>query len=117
MDKILALCAMILTVCANDGVTEWEHGYKTDYVVATRYSNPMMGYNIGFELPKNPYDADRAEMFEWLEKNGVHIFEGGGGPGAILYAKVEGVTDKESANRFLVEFLPKFNKWARKNLH
>lgn len=116
MEKFLAACAMLLSFCASDKPAEWEHGFKTDYVIATRYTNPAMGYNIGFTLPRNPYDADRAEMFSWLAENGVHVYEGGGSPGAELYAKVDKVTDKNTANKWLVEFLPKFSKWARQNL-
>jgi hypothetical protein len=56
-------------------------------------------------------------MYDWLAANGVHIYQGGGSPGATNYAKVEGVTDKESADKFLVEFLPKFDAWVRANLH
>ena len=96
---------------------EWEHGYKTDRVVAMRYNNPVMGYSIGFDLPKNCYDADRAEMYDWMEKHGVYVFEGGGAPCATNYAKVDGVTDKDTANTFLLVFLPEFDAWVRSNLH
>lgn len=94
-----------------------EHGFKTDRVVATRYQNSMVGYNIGFDLPKNGYDADRADMYDWLATQGVHVFQGGGGPYATNYAKIDGVQDKESANKFLLEFLPKYDAWVRDNLH
>lgn len=92
---------------------EWEHGWKTDYVVATRYTNPHIGYNIGFTFPKQPNDSDRAETFEFLSHNGCGVFEGGGFAGAPLYAVCKGVTDKESANKFLIEFLPKLDAHMR----
>lgn len=92
---------------------EWDHGYKTDYVVATRYKNPTMGYNIGFTFPKQPYDSDRAETFEFLASNGCNVYSGGGGPGAPLYAICNGVTDKDSANQFLIGFLPKLDEHMR----
>ncbi len=97
-------------------VTEWDHGYKTEYVIATRYNNQDIGFNVGFSLPKNPYDADRADMFHWLNKRGVHVFQGGGSPGAVNYAKIDGVHDIETANAFLVRFLPEFDTWIRANL-
>jgi hypothetical protein len=92
---------------------EWEHGYKTDYVVATRYKNETIGYNIAFTFPKQPYDSDRAETFEFLAANGCDVFTGGGYPGAPLDAVCRGVTDKDSANKFLIEFLPKLDEHMR----
>lgn len=92
---------------------EWEHGWKTDYVVATRYKNPVMGYNIGFVFPKQPYDSDRAETFDFLAAGGCNVYQGGGSPGAPLYAVCKGVTDKESADKFLIEFLPKLDVHMR----
>jgi hypothetical protein len=88
---------------------EWEHGYKTEYVVATRYNNPHLGYNIGFSFPKQPYDSDRAETFDFLASNGCHVYQGGGYPGAPLYAVCNGVTDKATANTKLIELLPKLD--------
>lgn len=92
---------------------EWEHGWKTEYVTATRYKNPVMGYNIGFTFPKQPDDSDRAETFSFIAAHGCFVFQGGGSPGAELYAKCEGVTDKETANQFLVTFLPKLDEHMR----
>jgi hypothetical protein len=108
---------LVLLGLATSPPVEWEHGYKTDYVIATRYANPSMGYNIGFDLPKNCNDADRADMYDWLSAHGVHVFQGGGAPCATNYAKIEGVTNKDEANSFLVKFLPEFDAWVRANLH
>jgi hypothetical protein len=113
---VTSLC-VAASMCGPAHAVEWEHGYKTDYVVAWRFKNEIMGYNIGFDLPKNPYDADRADMYDWLSKNGVHVYQGGGAPGAMNYAMVQGVKDRDSANKFLVVFLPKFDQWVRSNLH
>ena len=118
MNLVRSACAA-LSLCAPAVAqpVEWDHGYKTDYVIAWRFKNDAIGYNIGFDLPKNPYDADRAEMSDWLSQHGVHIFQGGGAPGARTYEKVDGVTDKETANKFLIKFLPEFDAWVRTNLH
>lgn len=104
---------MIMAGIVDAKPVEWEHGYKTDYVVATRYKNPTMGYNIGFAFPKQPYDNDRAETFEFLAANGCSVYQGGGYAGAPLYAICRGVTDKESANAKLIEFLPKLDAHMR----
>ncbi len=92
---------------------EWEHGWKTDYVVAARYKNPVMGYNLGFTFPKQPHDSDRAETFAFLSEHGCGVYQGGGYPGAPLFAVCKGVTDKDSANKFLPEFLPKLDAHMR----
>lgn len=97
----------------NSVPVEWEHGWKTDYVVATRYRNPQIGYNIGFVFPKQPYDSDRAETFKFLEDNGCSVYQGGGAPGAELFAICKGITNKESANVKLIELLPKLDEHMR----
>lgn len=96
--------------------SEWEHGYETPLVRATRYNNPHFGYNIGFVLPKHPHDCDRADMMDWLITNGVGVMQCGGYPGAEIHAVVKGVTDKQSANEWLPNFLPEFHEWIRTNL-
>lgn len=111
MKCITALLSMVLP-CVTAPVA-WEHGYKTDYVVATRYTNDMIGYNIGFVFPKQPYDSDRSETFEFFSQNKCYILQGGGGPGAALYAKCVGVTDRETANAKLLDFLPKLDAHMR----
>ena len=75
-----------------------------------------MGYNIRFDLPKNCYDADSVSMYDWLQERGVNIYQGGGAPCAANYALVKGVTDRQSADEFLVKFLPEFDSWVRTNL-
>ena len=87
-------------------VEAWEHGFKTSRVIATRYTNKFMGYNIGFEFPKDIYNADRAEVSDFMEANGGWIYQGGGYPGAIAYVKFKDVTDQESANKKLKAILP-----------
>jgi hypothetical protein len=121
MRNLALLASLLLSACGGSDaqvrVVELEHGYRTDRVVATRYKNTMMGYNVGFDLPKNCYDADRADMYEWLSTKGVYIFQGGGAPCATNFAQIRGVTDRESANEFLLRFLPEFDAWVRANLH
>lgn len=87
-------------------IQEWEHGYKTDRVIATRYTNPDIGYNIGFQFPKNVADADRVEVSQFFEVHNGWLFQGGGYPGAIAYVKFQDVTDNASANAKLKEILP-----------
>ncbi len=95
---------------------EWKHGFETPYVRATRYSNPDIGFNIGFKLPKHPFDCDRRSMFDWLRSQGVKVYQGGGYPGAEILAKVDGVHDIKTANEWLPVFLPEFHEWIRMNL-
>lgn len=82
-------------------IEEWEHGYKTELVIATRYANPTMGYNLGFKFPHHGADSDSTELFDFIENNGCRIYSGGGEYGAEIFAICKGVTDKESANKFL----------------
>ncbi len=95
---------------------EWDHGWATPHVKATRYANPHMGFNIGFTLPKHPYDCDRAEMMDWLRSQGVNIFQCGGHPGAEIFAIVDGVGSRDLANEWLPTFLPRFDAWIVKHL-
>lgn len=94
--------AVVVRSCASAGApepVEWEHGWKTKHVIATRYSNPHMGFNIGFRFPLNAYDCDAAELFEFIEKTlGGWVYEGGGSPGAEIFAVFRDVKDRESAN-------------------
>lgn len=87
-------------------VTEWEHGFKTSRVTATRYENKAMGYNIGFNFPKDITNADRSEVSDFFKSHDGWIYQGGGYAGATAYVKFKGVTDKETANAKLREILP-----------
>jgi hypothetical protein len=110
----LALMGAIGCSRASDAqLVATEHGYQTKYVIATRYQNDFFGYNIGFRFPHHPYDSDSRELFEFIEKEGHGaIFQGGGSPGAEVFAKFEGVVDKESANKFLTDgFLVKLDRF------
>jgi hypothetical protein len=84
----------------------WEHGWKTDRVIATRYKNPTMGYNIGFKFPQNPNDCDDAELSDFMEANGGSVYESGGHPGAEMFVVFSDVNDKASADKKLQEILP-----------
>jgi hypothetical protein len=96
--------------CQRNVPVEWEHGWKTNRVTATRYQNEAMGYNIGFVYPKNPNDCDRAEIFEFIEAHGGSVFQGGGYRGAPMYVKFTGVTDRPTADKKLREILPGLDK-------
>lgn len=97
------------TVSPN-AVVAWEHGWKTSRITATRYSNKMMGMNIGFEFPKDPYECDRSELSNFIAAHGGNVYQGGGSPGASLYATFKGVTDIDTANKKLQDIMPAFNK-------
>lgn len=91
-------------------VVEWAHGYQTDRVVATRYTNPR-GYNIGFRFPKNPSAYDRREVVEWFEDRGGWVIECGGYPGAEMLVRFQSVYNKETTNKKLVAILPELNRF------
>ena len=92
---------------------EWEHGYKTEYVVGKRYRHPSQPYMIGFTFPKHPHDSDRAQTFDFLARNGCKVVQGGGSPGAELFVYCDGVNDKVTANAKLIEFIPKLDRHIR----
>lgn len=91
--------------------TEWEHGWKTDRVVATRYKNPNVGYFIGFNFPKNPNDCDRAELSDFMASKGGGVLQSGGYPGAEMMVVFIGVTDKETANTKIQAVLPELSQF------
>lgn len=88
---------------------EWEHGWKTDRVTATRMKGDL-GYNIQLEYPKNPADCDRAEIDDLIRAHGGAVFQSGGYLGAPMYVKFTGVNDRASADKKLQEVLPILNK-------
>ena len=84
MRKALLTFAMIGLGCGQIrpvATVEWEHGWKTDRVVATRYQNKTMGYNIGFTFPKDPSNSDRDEISDFIDSHNGSIYQGGGFPG------------------------------------
>ena len=91
-------------------ITEWQHGFKTDRVVATRYTNVDIGYNIGFRFPKDPDNADRAEVVAFMEAHQGWVFQGGGHPGAEVLVKFSDVADQTTADKKLKEILPPLDK-------
>lgn len=95
---------------ARYSVDELEYGFKTSRVIATRYKNDLIGYNIGFDFPKDPYNADRAEISDFMKEHGGWIYQGGGYSGAKVYVKFKDVNDQQSANTKLREILPPLSK-------
>ena len=91
-------------------VVEWEHGFKTKNVIATRYKSPMIGYNIGFRFPNDTHNSDREEIASFIAANGGAIYQMGGYPGAEVIVVFIGVTNKELANKMLPSFLPKLDE-------
>ena len=112
MTRYLMILAMLLTGTAGaEDMIAWKHGYKTDHVVATRYTNPHMGRNVGFDFPKNAYDADRVEIGEIMERHGGWVYQSGGYPGATMYVRFRGVDTKEDNNRKIREVLPELERF------
>lgn len=91
-------------------VAEWAHGFKTARVIATRYSNPTMGFNIGFTFPKNPAQCDDSKLFKFMEAKGGWVYQGGGAPVAEMFVVFKGVSDKELASKKIKEILPELSK-------
>lgn len=110
--KLLLTLAILLAMSGYYKMTrkiqiiEWEHGFKTEGVIATRYKNQGGRYTIGFRFPGNEFNCDRAEISEFVENNGGSIYEMGGYPGAEVLATFIGVMDVPSANSKIKTILP-----------
>jgi len=93
----------------------WEHCWKTDRVIATRYLNPSKGYNIGFRFPRNPYRGDNAVVFEFYQMHGGSRWPAG----REQLVRFEGVHDTEGdtegADRKLQEILPTVSELLEKS--
>ncbi len=85
---------------------EWEHGWKTPRVIATRYQSDLMGYNIGFRFPRDIGYEDRAEVSWFIEDNNGFVYQGGGSPGAEAFVVFKDVKDRVSADSKLKAILP-----------
>lgn len=91
----------------------WEHGWKTEHVTATRYGSARIGYSIGFAYPLNPNDCDRADFDDFMRSWGGNIYESGGAPGAEMFVRFRGVTDKASADKLLQALMPDLEKLVK----
>lgn len=96
-----------------DQIEEWDHGFKTDNVVATRYRSELGGLNIGFQFPKNIHNYDHPDVFDWFGKYNGFVIQGGGAPGAEMFVFFDGVKDRESANEKLRVVVPELSKFMR----
>lgn len=88
---------------------EWEYGWKTARVIATRYQDPGFMYYVTFTFPLNPNQCDRAELVSLIEAEGGWIFKMGGHPGAPVYVVFKGVMDRKSADLKLKALLPELS--------
>ena len=98
---------------AASGLKEWQHGYETRFVRATRYKNPHIGQNIGFVFPGNEHKCDRKELVDFMSNEGGEVYQCGGYPGAEMLVIFKGVTDRDSANAKLVQLMPKLDRFIR----
>lgn len=94
-------------------IVEWKHGWRTWNVIATRYENPYLGYNIGFRFPENTYNYDHPSVFEWFRRYDGTAIGGGGRPGGEITVLFSGVKDKDSANKKLKEILPELSQFMQ----
>jgi hypothetical protein len=111
---VIAGC-MVLAGCSISFAGEkpaerWEHGWKTERVIATRYKNASVGYNIGFKFPRNPDDCDVVELSEFMEAHNGTVYQSGGYPGAEMFVIFSDVKDVPSADKKLQVILPSLNK-------
>lgn len=86
-----------------------EHGWKTRHIEAVRYTNPVMGYNIGFRFT-DCYRSDDPRIWTCIERHGGAVYQGGGFPCAEVFATFRGVTDRASADAKLRAILPAFER-------
>lgn len=96
------------------GLTTWDHGYQTNNVRATRYSNPDIGQNVGFAFPGHENDCDRKEIVDFMTEHGGSVYQCGGFPGAEMFVVFKGVRDRETANAKLIEILPGLDRLIQK---
>lgn len=96
-------------VSEHGDLIEWERGFKTDRVIATRYKTRAgysVGYSLGFDFPLNPNDADRLEVSEFFQAHQGNCYQSGGYPGSTSYVIFADVDDDESANKKMMDILP-----------
>ena len=87
-------------------IIEWEHGFRTDTIIVTRYANPRIGLNIGFRFVEPyVYHGDRLEIFKFMESNNGFVYQGGGYLGAELLVIFKDVKTKEQANEKIKNIL------------
>ena len=91
-------------------VEQWEHGWKTARGIARRNTTPLIGYNVGFKFPLNPYDCDRAELTDFMELHGGWVWTAGGEIGAEMFVRFKGVNGRDAADKKILEILPALSK-------
>src|SRR4051812_9782681 len=106
MKKLLLAFAVMLALsgCVHKPIaTEWEHGFKTNDITATRYANSMIGYSIGLTYSdRYDYKADRTEVFDFIDSQGCWVYQGGGMPHGEYFMRCKNIDSKEQANKFLI---------------
>lgn len=89
--------------------------FKTERVVATIRHNETMGDFVMFSFPKNPYDCDRAEIFDFINSDeiGGSTFQGGGAAGAPIFARFPKAKKREQLRDALKSLTPKLDALMR----
>jgi hypothetical protein len=70
-----------------------------------------VGFNVGFQFPRDPYDCDRGELIQFIEERGGNVFSCGGHPGAEVLAIFKDIPDVESANRKLPSLVSEISEF------
>lgn len=91
---------------------EWDHGFMSTHIKATRYTDNIFGIMIGFTFYKNPNRCDDPRLFEFVKGVGGTVIRGGGFPGAEILAKFPSVNSIEDANDWIKQNLPIYNNIA-----
>ena len=87
-------------------LTATAHGWRSARVIATRYRNPTIGYNIGFLFPRDPMNSDAVEVSQFMHVHEGLVLQSGGAPDAEMVVQFRDVTDRPSADRKLQAVLP-----------
>lgn len=85
--------------------------FKTNRVTAVIRHSDMMGDFIMFNFPKNPYDCDVADIFDFIESDAIggSAFQGGGSPGAPICATFRKAKTRDELRAILRRVTPLLN--------
>ncbi len=111
---IISMMFFIYACSREASVTEWQHGFKTENITATRLNNKSGLFQFAIMLNfSNRYDylADRTDVLNFMESQGCTEIEGGGMPHSNYLYFCDKALNKEQANNFIPMLLPKLDKF------